>query len=125
MREVWGRGVGRADAHVGGRALFSCGRNGVVNEYELSELSEGQPSGDVDGGALRLSVLRSWRCSEATILECLLPTHEGVVALGFMQTEALLWHVHSRQELARWQTKGYRHPKDAAVVWSSGARGAA
>ena len=40
---------------------------------------------------------------------------DGMAVLGFVQTEAVLWHVHNRQEITRWTTKGNRHPKDIFV----------
>ena len=99
-------------------SVFSCGRNGIVNEYELSVV--GSVGADAAAATsqrrLRLSVLRSWRCSVASILECLLPTPDGLAVLGFLQSDALIWSVNGRQELARWPTKGYRHPKDASLV---------
>ncbi len=93
-------------------SCFSCGRNGVVNEYVCCDASDDMTS----AGRMRLTILRRWKCSEATILEALMPlASEGLAVLAFVQNEAIMWHVQSRQELARWATKGYRHPKDVMV----------
>ncbi|KAL1498493.1 hypothetical protein AB1Y20_013818 [Prymnesium parvum] len=89
--------------------LFSCGRNGAVNEY-LATLSD---------GSLSLSPQRSWRCHDATFLERLLPCAGGLVALAFVQTEMLLWQVEHQQQLSRLDCRGYRHPKDIACWQSS------
>ena len=74
-------------------------------------------SGQPVPGSLLPCAPASPRCSNATILEQLLPLPTGGLAvLAFVQTEALLWHLDRRQAIVRWSSRGHRHPKDALLV---------
>lgn len=50
---------------------------------------------------LVLTPLRSWRCHDATFLERLIPSASGLVVMGFVQTDMLLWQVEQQQQLSR------------------------
>lgn len=94
--------------------VYSCGRNGTVNEYAAAVAAPSQG----DACAVELSALRSWRCPGANFLERLLPSGDGdFVVMAFLQAEMMLWKLQARQQLYRLRCHGYRHPKH--LLWSA------
>lgn len=95
--------------------VYSCGRNGTVNEYAAAVTGPAPRPGDPC--AVELRALRSWRCPGANFLERLLPCSDGdFVVMAFLQSEMMLWKLQARQQLYRVRCHGYRHPKH--LLWS-------
>ena len=66
-------------ARVATTVAYSCGRNGVINEIECSSRVRVTQSGESER-VVNLVILRSWKCSEASVLEALLPMQSGLRA---------------------------------------------
>ena len=75
---------GASDVSGLAAVVYSCGRNGVVNESGLQVERGGC-------GAIQLVALRSWRCPAANFLERLLLCDDGdLVVMGFVQVPGTL-----------------------------------